>query len=958
MQPDATFLVSVRRIARKEWSVFFQSTIAYLFLAVFSGVSLFVFFWGEAFYARNVADVAPLFKWMPILFIFLCSALTMRTWSEERRSGTLEHVLTQPIPLWHFVLGKFIGGLVVVAVALVITLPIPISVWIMAGLDWGPVVAGYLASLLLGAAYLAIGQFASARSDNPIVALLLSVAIGSLFYVVGASQFTAFFGQTVADFLAGLSTGARFEDITRGVIDLRDFYYFISLAAVFLVATVFSLERERWISDATEPRHVHWRWATTLLIGNLLVANLWLGYFTFARIDTTAGQQYSLTDTTKSYLNRLQEPLLIRGYFSDKTHPLLAPLVPQLSNLLAEYDVASRLVNVDIVDPQREPELEQEAREKYGIQAVPFQLADRYQSSIVSSYFNVLVQYGDEYDVLDFEDLIDVRNAPNGDIDVQLRNAEFDITKSIKTVIQRFQSAGNIFDTIKQPIHFTAYVSADARLPETLVTFKNELNTVLDSVKAKANSQFTFELIDPDANGGAVAEELATNYGFQPMATSLLSDQTFYFYMVMGTQDQKVQIPLGDLQASTLQKNIDSGLQRFSDGFTKTIALVAPEQDYAAMSQGLAVGKPAFQQLENWLGNEWQVIHEDLSDGQVSGNADALLVLAPEGLNDNARFAIDQYLMQGGTVLLGTSPYNATLQNRNLVAQRYDSGLTDWLAHMGVQIEDSLVMDRQSGAFPVPVTRNIGGLRVQEMQMLPYPYFLDVRGDSLNQTHPVLAGLPQLNMSWASPIKLDEALGDHLKISRLVTSSDQAQLSQSLTITPTGQTDMVRAVQPTGEHYLLAAALEGEFTSYYADKDQPTISLGSDDAVFDVTQVIGKSPASARLIVFASNTFLSDQVLQLAAAVNRSAMANNLSMMSNLVDWSVEDAGLMNIRTRGAYSQTLPPMTETTQRIWEYGNYLMSVLLILMTGFLAYRSRRKAQQHWYSFLAETKGEIA
>ncbi len=95
------------RVARKEVQLFFASPVAWLFLASFAAVSFFVFFWAESFFARNIADIRPLFEWMPILLIFLCAALTMRMWSEERRTGTIEHVLTQPAGLWRFVLGKF-----------------------------------------------------------------------------------------------------------------------------------------------------------------------------------------------------------------------------------------------------------------------------------------------------------------------------------------------------------------------------------------------------------------------------------------------------------------------------------------------------------------------------------------------------------------------------------------------------------------------------------------------------------------------------------------------------------------------------------------------------------------------------------------------------------------------------------------------------------------------------------
>jgi len=176
----------LRRVASKEVTLFFSSPVAYLFLAAFAAVSLFVFFWGESFFARNIADVRPLFEWMPILLIFLCSTLTMRLWSEERRTGTLEHVLTQPVPLWSFVVGKFIGCLWLLVIALLITLPLPVTVAFLGELDWGPVLSGYLATFFLGAAYLAIGLFVSSRSNNQIVSLILAVAVCGLFYLAGS----------------------------------------------------------------------------------------------------------------------------------------------------------------------------------------------------------------------------------------------------------------------------------------------------------------------------------------------------------------------------------------------------------------------------------------------------------------------------------------------------------------------------------------------------------------------------------------------------------------------------------------------------------------------------------------------------------------------------------------------------------------------------------------------------
>ena len=214
MQPDRSSVV--RRIAAKELTLFFAAPTGYLFLAAFLAVTLFVFFWVEAWFARNVADVRPMFEWLPVLLIFLSSALTMRMWSEERRSGTMELVFTSPAGTWEFVLGKFLACWALIGVALALTLPLPVSAAFIADLDWGPVLAGYVAAVLLGGAYTAIGLFVSARTDSQIVSLIVASFACGVFYLAGSPVLTELMPGTIADFFRSIGSGSRFEAITRG----------------------------------------------------------------------------------------------------------------------------------------------------------------------------------------------------------------------------------------------------------------------------------------------------------------------------------------------------------------------------------------------------------------------------------------------------------------------------------------------------------------------------------------------------------------------------------------------------------------------------------------------------------------------------------------------------------------------------------------------------------------------
>ncbi len=967
MQPNTQYSQLIRRIARKEITLSFSSPIAYIFLAAFAAITLFVFFWQESFFARNIADVRPLFEAMPVLLIFITSAFTMRLWSEERRTGTLEHVLTQPVPLWVFVVGKFVGCLMLLVVALMITLPLPITVAVLGDLDWGPVFAGYLATFLLGAAYLSVGLFVSALCRNQIVSLLIAVLVCGALYLIGAKIMTDLVSNNAGDWLRLLGTGARFDAITRGVIDLRDLYYYLSIVAVFLSLNTYVLERERWASAQTTNHHQTWRAVTLLLFANALGGNLWLGQINTLRVDATQGNIYSISDATKGYLNQLHEPLLLRGYFSSKTHPLLSPLVPQIRDLLREYEIAGQgQVRVEFVDPLENPELEQEANQKYAIQAMPFQVADRYQSAIVSSYFNVLVQYGDEHKVLGFRDLIEVKAQSEADIDVQLRNPEHDVTRAIKTVLNSYQAGGNLFDTVKGEIEFNAYISNDTALPQQLKDFKATVETVVSEFKQDAGDRLQVNYYEPEANNNQMAQQIEQDFGFGPMATSLFSNERFYFYLTLLKDNQLVQIPLDDASEDSLRRNFEAGIKRFASGFTKKVALVTPQQDPQMAQYGIR--GPSFGQLQSFLGAELSVQNEDLSDGSVSGDADILLLAAPKGLDEKQLFAVDQFLMQGGTVIAASSPFSANFSRQNMSLQSQNSGLEDWFSHHGINIDKQVVLDPQNVSFPMPVTRNIGGLRFQDVRMLDYPYLIDVRGDGLSSDSIVTADVPQATLAWASPINIDGEKQGERTTTELFRSSELSWLSSSTDIMPRMEGGAVSAFNPEGDlgSHVLGVISEGRFNSYFADKQSPLLSDGPEQVDLDlsadqveeqeqqestVSSVIKRSPESARIILFSSNDFLRDDVIGMAGSATGSEYLNTLQLTANAVDYSLEDTGLLSIRARGHFNRTLPPMERNAQVFWEYLNYFLAALALIIIAVVQRQMKNARQQQYQQMLA-------
>ena len=975
---------TVRRIAGKELAHFFSSPIAYLFLAAFLGVTLFVFFWVEAFFARNIADVRPMFEWLPVLLVFLAAALTMRMWSDERRTGTLELVVTVPATSTEFVVGKFLACWVLLAVALALTLPLPVTVAMLGDLDWGPVFAGYLAAALLGAAYLSIGLFVSAKTENQIVALILAAFGCAVFYVVGTPTITELFGSTVGDVLRDVGAGSRFESITRGVLDLRDLYFYVSVMAVFLALNVHAVDAHGWASHAATRRHNEHRIVVGLVTANFLLANLWLSPVGFLRWDATEGNQYSISEATKSYLRELREPLLIRGYFSSKTHPLLGPLGPQLKNLLTEYAVAGGdMVRVELVDPAEDPEKEDEANTKYGIRAVPFQIADRYQSSLVNSYFDVLVQYGDEYEVLSFSDLIEVKVQGEADLDVRLKNPEFDITRSIKKVLYGFQGGGSVFDNVTGPMKFTGYISADERLPAELRTLRGDLDVVLLEMQSESGGKFTSEIVDPDAAGGEVASQIGADYGFRPMAASLFDLNTFYFYLTLTDGQTLVQMPIPEgLDREGLRRGIEEGLKRYAVGLLKTVGLSAPQGLPPYMQQQMQMQQPPgneYQGLREILDADFSVQSVDLPSGEADASVDVLMVVDPSGLDDKAVFAIDQFLMRGGTVVVAGGAFRTTMAPpQSITATPLASGLDDWLAHHGLTLDPSFVMDTKNVAFPVPVVRRVGGFSFRDVQMRAYPYFIDVRGDALNQDVAFTAAVPQVTMAWASPIDVDGEVNAERTVTPLVTSSTASWRSTSTELTP--DLDLAGEVNytPEGDQgaNTLAVMLEGRFQSFFDesplaeapaalvedplsepgvdqsdaetatenDEDADEDAEGHTDTLGTVTSVIDRSPESARLILFGSASFVADQTVRMIGSADGMIYGNSSQLMANLVDWAVEDRSLLGIRARGHFNRTLEPMETDQQRVWEYVNYALALAGLALVFGLS-RQRRLARRN-------------
>ncbi|MBN1220380.1 MAG: Gldg family protein [Anaerolineae bacterium] len=945
-------------IIRKELNHYFGSPMALIFVGVFLAANLFVVFWIDAFWSRGVADMRPMFRWMPILLIFLIAALTMRQWSEEEQTGTLEILLTLPTRLVQLVLGKFLGVMALVLVALALTLFLPITVALLGNLDWGPVWGGYLAAVLLAAVYAAIGLFISSRTDNQIVSLILTVLVIGLLYLIGTSGVTDFVGGTWAEILRAIGLGSRFESIERGVIDLRDLVYYLSLAGLFLLLNVVSLDVKRWSRTGNTAVYRRGITLTALLLGaNLILVNGWLYPLTGARVDLTENNEYSLSPATRDLLSNLQEPLLIRGYFSEKTHPLLAPLVPNIRDMLAEYKIASNgKVVVEIIDPLQDAEKEKEANQTYGIQPTPLQAADRYGASVVNAYFDILIRYGDQNEVLGFQDLIEVQAYRSGDVDVRLRNLEYDLTRAIKKTVYGFQSIDAVLAAMAEPAKLTLFVTPDG-LPDWLAETPTTIQKVAEDIATNSGGKFSYEMVNPDDPNSPVTRDSLVGMGLQPFPVSLFSDQSYYLHMLLQIgEEQQLLFPSGDLSEADIRTTIESALKRSSPGFLKTVGLWTPPD--IPQPDPFGGQQPSFKQYQmiaEQLRQEYTVRPVDLSTGQVPAGIDVLLVIAPQNMTDKERYAIDQYLMQGGAVVVAAGNYyfNPDPFSGSLGVAPVEDGLRDMLASYGINVGQALVMDMQNEPFPIQIQRDLGGVPVVEIQALDYPFFVDVRPTGMDQKSPILASLPAVTMNWASPVTIDETKNAEREVTVLLQSSPNAWLRTTTEVNPNLELpDLGFAPEGELKSYPLAVSVQGEFESYFKDKPSPLEATEAEqkaetgEATQETPAALGtleSSPDNARLVIIGSAEFLNDIILRLSDNLSRGRYVNSLQFAQNTIDWSVEDLDLLTIRSRGTSARLLNPLTESQQTFWEIVNYVVALLALIGLGVLWWVRRRNEQ---------------
>lgn len=240
---------NVITIIKRELNSYFATPVAYVFIVIFLVMSGALTFYLGNFYERGQADLIPFFQFHPWLYLFLVPAIAMRLWAEERKTGSIELLMTLPISIGQSVIGKYLAAWMFIGIALILTFPIWITVNYLGNPDNGVILAAYLGSFLMAGGFLAIGSCISATTKNQVIAFIITVVICFLFLLAGSSLVLNFFKvwipQSIVDAISSLSFLTHYVSISKGVIDLRDIIYFFSLIGFWLYANTLIVDLKK-----------------------------------------------------------------------------------------------------------------------------------------------------------------------------------------------------------------------------------------------------------------------------------------------------------------------------------------------------------------------------------------------------------------------------------------------------------------------------------------------------------------------------------------------------------------------------------------------------------------------------------------------------------------------------------------------------------------------------------------
>ena len=388
-------------ILKKDLRSYFDQPTGYILNIIFIVAIAFMFF--RTIDTTNEASLRPMFSLLPWILAIYIPAVSMRLFSEEQRDGTLEILFTQPVRGTTVILAKFLAGLIFISIGILGTILIPISLTFAGNLDVGALVAQYIGAILLSSSLVSIGIFASSLTKNQIVAFIISLSVSMLLLVLGLDFINITLPSALSVLLQDLSPLTHFSSITRGLIDLRDVLYFISIDIAFLSITYLNTKGKSLNSNSPQYRNLR------VGVGSLVIVSLvfaWFGSSIQGRIDLTEDRIYSLAPSTKEIFDNLDDYLTITLYES-KDHPINTALTARdVNDFLADLDARSKFIKIKHRYPDAD-EKDKEESEIVGIPPVQFNVQRQGEFQVKTGYLGMTLAYANNKEVIPFVESLD-----------------------------------------------------------------------------------------------------------------------------------------------------------------------------------------------------------------------------------------------------------------------------------------------------------------------------------------------------------------------------------------------------------------------------------------------------------------------------------------------------------------------------------------------------------------------